>query len=171
MIFNSPRFHYIFHHQSAAIKARIQVLGLTDVNPNRHSVEAAYRYLVRSHGIIEAAHGSSHPSVATGCLAVASVQNILEVRTLHPVHGFVHTFRWTLIPTGRMLSPPLSFPSLLPSSVPSPPLFSSTFTSGLRGEQRVACESPQMHGKTRALARTCYSVRTAPAISSVEQTR
>ena len=77
------------HTQSAAVKARIQVIGLTDVNPNRHSVEAAYRYLVRSHGIIEAAHGASHPSVATGCLAVASVQNILEVRSILFLHGSV----------------------------------------------------------------------------------
>lgn len=48
-------------------------------NPVRKTVEAAYRYLVRSHEILESAHGPSHAAVATGCLAVASVQNILDV--------------------------------------------------------------------------------------------
>ena len=42
------------------------------------SLEAAYRYLVRSFEILESTHGSMHPSVGTACLAVASVQNILE---------------------------------------------------------------------------------------------
>ena len=66
--------------QEIVIKRKISDLSVDDVNPSRKSVEAALRYLVRSHEILEAAHGPTHPAVATGCLAVASVQNILEVR-------------------------------------------------------------------------------------------
>ena len=62
-----------------AIRERIKHLLASDCNPTKITVEAAYRYLVRSHEILETAHGSFHPAVATGCLAVASVQNILEV--------------------------------------------------------------------------------------------
>ena len=42
-----------------------------------HSVEAAFRYLVRGIDIMEKAHRSGvHPSIATSMLAVASVQNL-----------------------------------------------------------------------------------------------
>lgn len=41
-------------------------------------LHAAYRYLVRSFEILESTHGAIHPAVATACLAVASVQNIIE---------------------------------------------------------------------------------------------
>jgi hypothetical protein len=60
-----------------AIRERIKELLTLDIDPTRKALEAAYRYLVRSHEILESAHGASHPAVATGCLAVASVQNIL----------------------------------------------------------------------------------------------
>lgn len=40
------------------------------------TIEAASRYLIRSHEILESAHGSAHPCVSTACLAVASVQNL-----------------------------------------------------------------------------------------------
>jgi hypothetical protein len=40
------------------------------------TIEAAYRYLVRSYEILETAHGSSHVSVAISCLAAASVRNL-----------------------------------------------------------------------------------------------
>jgi hypothetical protein len=55
------------------------VLTISDINPYRDSLETAYRYLVQSHEILLEAHGEHHPAVATGCLAVASVQNVLEV--------------------------------------------------------------------------------------------
>lgn len=66
--------------KNMAIRERVKDLILNDTDPDstRKAVEAAYRYLVRSHEILETSHGVSHPAVATGCLAVASVQNILE---------------------------------------------------------------------------------------------
>lgn len=75
-----PTTSYYFNSfQEIVIRRKISDLSVDDVNPSRKSVEAALRYLVRSHEILEAAHGPAHPAVATGCLAVASVQNILEV--------------------------------------------------------------------------------------------
>lgn len=51
--------------------------GATAVaDPTAHSVEAAFRYLVRSLEIIEEVHGSHHPTVGTACLAIASVKNL-----------------------------------------------------------------------------------------------
>eukprot|EP01038_Epipyxis_sp_PR26KG_P014417 gene14417-19348_t len=49
-----------------------------DFEPINKSLEAAYRYLVRSFENLEEAHGQYHPSVATSCLAIASVKNIIE---------------------------------------------------------------------------------------------
>lgn len=45
-------------------------------DPTKTALEAAYRYLVKSYEILLSVHGSNHPSVATACLAVASVQSI-----------------------------------------------------------------------------------------------
>ena len=39
-------------------------------------LEAAYKYLVRAHEILEDTHGTNHATVATACLALASVKNI-----------------------------------------------------------------------------------------------
>ena len=66
-------------YQNLCIKERATKLLLSQENPTRKTVEAAYRYLVRSHEILESAHGPTHPAVATACLAAASVLNILEV--------------------------------------------------------------------------------------------
>eukprot|EP01039_Chlorochromonas_danica_P005079 gene5079-5581_t len=44
----------------------------------RQSLEAAYRYLVKSYEIFESTHGPVHPVVGTACLAVASAQNLLK---------------------------------------------------------------------------------------------
>ena len=65
--------------QKNAVKNHIAVITVTDVNPHRASLETAHRYLVQSHEILLEAHGVHHPAVAAGCLAVASVQNVLEV--------------------------------------------------------------------------------------------
>jgi len=51
---------------------------LDDSKAMNKTLEASYRYLVRSFEILENTHGSQHPAVGTACLAVASVQNILE---------------------------------------------------------------------------------------------
>jgi tetratricopeptide (TPR) repeat protein len=66
--------------KNAAIKRRVNVLSTQqdDSKDMNKTLEAAYRYLVRSYEILEATHGAGHPSVGTACLAVASVQNILE---------------------------------------------------------------------------------------------
>lgn len=65
-----------------AIKKRTVFLMNTSSTEDKgeigKSLEAAHRYLVRSYEIIEETHGSLHPAVGTACLAVASVQNILE---------------------------------------------------------------------------------------------
>lgn len=47
-------------------------------DPMRQTLEAAYRYLVKSYEIAETTHGALHPIVGTACLAVASVQNLLK---------------------------------------------------------------------------------------------
>ena len=65
--------------KNAAVKAKIKRLVVEEVDPTRKAVEAAYRYLVRAHEILETAHGAHHAAVATACLAVASVQNILGI--------------------------------------------------------------------------------------------
>jgi tetratricopeptide (TPR) repeat protein len=50
-----------------------------DLSPPIKMVDAAYRYVVRSYDILESVYGqSAHPSVATACLAVASVLNMAE---------------------------------------------------------------------------------------------
>lgn len=54
-----------------------QIMGIEN-DTSKKSVEAAYRYLVRSFEILETTHGSLHPCVGAACLAVASVQNIVE---------------------------------------------------------------------------------------------
>jgi hypothetical protein len=60
------------------IRARAaQIMGIEN-DSTKKSVEAAYRYLVRSFEILETTHGAYHPSVGAACLAVASVQNIIE---------------------------------------------------------------------------------------------
>jgi hypothetical protein len=40
------------------------------------SLEAAHRYLVKTLGILENAHGVNHPLTGAACLAIASVQNL-----------------------------------------------------------------------------------------------
>ena len=65
--------------KNAAVKAKVKRLMVEEVDPTRKAVEAAYRYLVRAHEILETAHGTHHAAVATACLAVASVQNILGI--------------------------------------------------------------------------------------------
>jgi len=47
-------------------------------NNSNQSVEAACRYLVKSFEILEEKHGQIHPSIGAACLAVASVQNIIN---------------------------------------------------------------------------------------------
>ena len=74
-----PLSFEIYKCQNICIKEHTKKLLSSQENPARKTVEAAYRYLVRSHEILESAHGPSHPAVATGCLAAASVLNILEV--------------------------------------------------------------------------------------------
>ena len=63
-----------------AIKKKMNAISaqMDDTKEMNKTLEAAYRYLVRSFEILESTHGSGHPSVGTACLAVASVQNILE---------------------------------------------------------------------------------------------
>lgn len=63
-----------------AIKKRMNRLAAEqdDTKEMNKTLEASYRYLVRSYEILENTHGPGHPSVGTACLAVASVQNILE---------------------------------------------------------------------------------------------
>jgi hypothetical protein len=70
--------------ESAETKARVKLLKShsrhlmkTEVDPTLPSLEAAYRYLVRSYEILEKAHSGRHPIVATASLAVASVQNVI----------------------------------------------------------------------------------------------
>lgn len=63
--------------RSVLIKARSALLSEMEVDTTLQSVEAAFRYLVRGMEIMEKAHKTDiHPSVATSCLAVASVQNV-----------------------------------------------------------------------------------------------
>ena len=66
--------------RNSAIKKRMNVMSsqTDDSKEQNKTLEAAYRYLVRSFEILENTHGGGHPSVGTACLAVASVQNILE---------------------------------------------------------------------------------------------
>jgi hypothetical protein len=84
------RFHYIQHKKiqlsqksaeeiatKLAVKLRAKHLLKTEVDPTMQSLEAAYRYLVRSYEILERVHGEGHMSVASASLAVASVQNII----------------------------------------------------------------------------------------------
>jgi hypothetical protein len=63
-----------------SIKKRMNVIAgqMDDRKEMNKTLEASYRYLVRSFEILERVHGPGHPSVGTACLAVASVQNILE---------------------------------------------------------------------------------------------
>ena len=79
IILSLPLSFEIYQCQNICIKEHTKKLLSSQENPARKTVEAAYRYLVRSHEILESAHGPSHPAVATGCLAAASVLNILEV--------------------------------------------------------------------------------------------
>lgn len=59
------------------LKRQARHLMKIEVDPTLPSLEAAYRYLVRSFEILEKAHGSRHAIVATASLAVASVQNVI----------------------------------------------------------------------------------------------
>ena len=84
------RFHYIQHKKiqlshtkteeiaiRLVVKMRAKHVAKTESDPTLQSLEAAYRYLVRSFEILEKAHGDAHMSVASASLAVASVQNIM----------------------------------------------------------------------------------------------
>jgi tetratricopeptide (TPR) repeat protein len=63
--------------RTVLVKARTALLLEMEVDTSLHSVEAAFRYLVRGIDIMEKAHQSGvHPSIATSMLAVASVQNL-----------------------------------------------------------------------------------------------
>jgi hypothetical protein len=66
--------------RSTVSKQRMaQLLDSSEETKRMSSIlHAAYRYLVRSFEILESTHGAIHPAVATACLAVASVQNIIE---------------------------------------------------------------------------------------------
>ena len=66
--------------RSTVSKQRMaQLLDSSEETKRMSSIlHAAYRYLVRSFEILESTHGTIHPAVATACLAVASVQNIIE---------------------------------------------------------------------------------------------
>lgn len=63
-----------------AIHKRIKSLNdeQEDNEAMKQSLQAAYRYLIKSFEIAEAAHGPVHPVTGTACLAVASVQNLLK---------------------------------------------------------------------------------------------
>lgn len=60
------------------IRKRMKECANTQEEMNAKCIETAYRYLIRSHEILEDVHGNLHPSVATACLAVASVKNIAK---------------------------------------------------------------------------------------------
>jgi len=71
--------------QEMRAKNTVSKLRMTELLDNSEETKrmnsilhAAYRYLVRSFEILESTHGTIHPAVATACLAVASVQNIIE---------------------------------------------------------------------------------------------
>lgn len=61
--------------KSAILKARMKFVTENETDPTAPSVEAAYRYLVKSYEILETLHGPAHPSIGAACLAIASVQN------------------------------------------------------------------------------------------------
>jgi tetratricopeptide (TPR) repeat protein len=61
--------------KSAILKARMKFVTENEADITAPSVEAAYRYLVKSYEILEALHGPVHPSIGAACLAIASVQN------------------------------------------------------------------------------------------------
>ena len=49
------------------LKARVKFLMENEEDPTASSVEAAYRYLVKSYEILECIHGTVHPSIGA-CL-------------------------------------------------------------------------------------------------------
>jgi tetratricopeptide (TPR) repeat protein len=61
--------------KSIVLKTRMKCITDNERDPTAPSVEAAYRYLVKSYEILEALHGPVHPSLGAACLAIASVQN------------------------------------------------------------------------------------------------
>jgi len=63
--------------RSILLRIHVKRLLAQEEDPTAKSVEAAFRYLVRSHEILAQVHGPIHPSVGTACLAAASVQNIV----------------------------------------------------------------------------------------------
>lgn len=71
----------VAHAESKAkttlIKSRMKTLLANDTDPTKPSLEAAYRYLVRSFEILESSHGANHATVASTSLAIASVQNVM----------------------------------------------------------------------------------------------
>lgn len=63
--------------KNVLLKARTALLSEMEIDITLQSVEAAFRYLVRSLDIMEKVHNTGiHPTIATTCLAVASVQNL-----------------------------------------------------------------------------------------------
>lgn len=65
-------------------------------DPTLLSLQAAHRYLIKSHEILERVHGQAHPCVASACLAIASVQNVSE--------DFVEAKEW-LVKALRIMEP------------------------------------------------------------------
>ena len=59
------------------LKSGIKFLSSTQQDPTIPSLQAAYRYLIRSHEILEKVHGPLHPCIGSACLAIASVQNVI----------------------------------------------------------------------------------------------
>lgn len=62
--------------KAVIMKRKLKSIMAADEDEHSLPLEAAYKYLVRAHEILEETHGSHHATVATACLALASVKNI-----------------------------------------------------------------------------------------------
>jgi hypothetical protein len=59
------------------LKNQIKELMKYEIDPTLSSLEAAYRYMIRTYEILEKIHSNDHITVASASLAIASVQNII----------------------------------------------------------------------------------------------
>ena len=60
------------------IRARARHIARQESDPTLPSVEAAFRYLTKTFDLLSKTHGSHHSAIGASCLAVASVQNMVD---------------------------------------------------------------------------------------------
>lgn len=81
MSLNDPSLLYKFDNNSVKnhlLKEKLQELLAIENESNKKSIEAAFRYLIRSYEILEQYHGLNHIIIATSCIAIASVKNTIK---------------------------------------------------------------------------------------------